>query len=175
MLMNRRALSSLALSLLALALPACSGIGVTSDHAPGIDFAALETYAWKAPAPAEAPAGAASEDDLVRARIQRAVDRELAAKGLRAVPAAEASLLVLQHLRVAERYQINDPYYAYESVEEYEEGTLIIDLVDARTQKLVWRGTGESRLRPENTPAQREERIDSVVAAILAQYPPPVK
>jgi hypothetical protein len=61
-------------------------------------------------------------------------------------------------------------------VYEYEEGTLILDFIDGTSENLVWRGTGQKAL--DDTPAppeEQERRLRSVVAQILAQFPPKVK
>ena len=53
---------------------------------------------------------------------------------------------------------------------QYTEGTLNIDVVDARKKQLVWEGVAVGtvgRVKPE----QRGERIDAAVAAIFAAYP----
>ena len=55
-------------------------------------------------------------------------------------------------------------------VRQYTEGTLNIDVVDARKKQLVWEGVAVGtvgRVKPE----QRGERIDAAVAAIFAAYP----
>jgi hypothetical protein len=53
-------------------------------------------------------------------------------------------------------------------VRQYKQGTLIIDLIDASTKELVWRGVGKSEITNED----REEQIKQVVSDILAKYPP---
>ena len=57
-------------------------------------------------------------------------------------------------------------------VDQYDEGTLIIDVVDNRSRKLVWRGSTSARVREDETPAKRTERTQAAVDAILAEFPP---
>jgi hypothetical protein len=57
-------------------------------------------------------------------------------------------------------------------ITEYVQGTLIIDIVDPETNKLVWRGTGGKHLQDTATPEEREKIIKEMVAKLLAQYPP---
>ena len=55
-------------------------------------------------------------------------------------------------------------------VDQYVEGTLNIDVIDARRRKLVWEGVAVGRVNQK----QREERhaaINAVVADIFARYP----
>jgi hypothetical protein len=57
-------------------------------------------------------------------------------------------------------------------IRQYEEGTLVIDFVDAASRKLVWRGTGSGALESEPTPEETTRGIDRAVAKILEQFPP---
>lgn len=57
-------------------------------------------------------------------------------------------------------------------VREYEQGTLIIDVVEASAHKLVWRGSGTRRVSRNPSPEQVTERVNAAVAEILAKFPP---
>ena len=55
----------------------------------------------------------------------------------------------------------------------YDAGTLVIDLVDARTKTLVWRGWAEGSLEGViDNQASMEAHIDRAVARVLQQLPP---
>ncbi len=56
-------------------------------------------------------------------------------------------------------------------VDQYTEGTLTIDVVDAGLKRLVWQGTAVGRVT-EKTRENLGAAIDKVVAEILASYPP---
>lgn len=53
---------------------------------------------------------------------------------------------------------------------EYVDGTLIIDIISAKTQKLVWEGIGNAEI--DNKPDNPEEFIKNAVKSILAGFPP---
>ena len=57
-------------------------------------------------------------------------------------------------------------------INEYERGTLVIDIVDAARDELVWRGVGERLLRKEPTAEQMEQGIRQGVSLILGLFPP---
>lgn len=180
-----RPIRSLVAVLLAVALGGCSPFKVDTDYDRAFDFAAADTYAW-----IEAPAAPdVVRDDLLARRIERAVDDELAARGLRRVAFDAARLHVAHHESVRQRLEVTPETYGYgygrwgygpayggaytgTRVETYDEGTLILDFVDAATDQLVWRGTARARLRPTKTPEQRDEQVRKAVAAILERYPP---
>jgi len=55
----------------------------------------------------------------------------------------------------------------YAEQENYKEGTLIIDLIDTRTRKVVWRGFGVGEVHRD--PQKNIDDIPKVVAGILNQ------
>jgi hypothetical protein len=55
---------------------------------------------------------------------------------------------------------------------KYDEGTLILEVVDAASGKLVWRGWAQAEVKPKADAAQREARIRGAVAKILDRFPP---
>lgn len=57
-------------------------------------------------------------------------------------------------------------------VDQYDVGTLLIDVIDRKRNQLVWRGVGEARLRQSRTPEESERRIQKTVDAVLAKFPP---
>ena len=54
------------------------------------------------------------------------------------------------------------------------EGSLFIDLIDAKTKELIWQGVSHSGIYNGNDIEKREEKIRLIVSKILAQYPPNV-
>lgn len=57
-------------------------------------------------------------------------------------------------------------------VRVYNQGSLIIDMVDAKTQQPIWRGISEKRLGRGSSPQQQREILTSAVLEVLAQFPP---
>jgi len=55
----------------------------------------------------------------------------------------------------------------------FTEGSLIIDLVDAQTKALVWRGTGTGVVeKVQRTPEEMQERADKIIKKIMESFPP---
>lgn len=54
----------------------------------------------------------------------------------------------------------------------YTQGSLIVDMVDAKTQQPIWRGVSEKRLNKGLTPQQQRAILTSAVLEVLAQFPP---
>ena len=159
------------------ALAACTApadrIQVDSDYNTAVDFSTFRTYAWDLQQVADVPGRPAASSGILHDRIRAEVDNGLAARGLQLANRREADLLVNHHLSIEDKVSVPvDPYYAFYEVEQYAEGTLVIDVVETRTKKLVWRGTAQSRLADSSTPEERQQRVGEVVAAILERYPP---
>jgi hypothetical protein len=178
------------IALVALLVAGCSSFRVSTDYDPAVDFSQYGSYAWIPEPPATEDAPDRPSDGLIRQRIERAVDDVLATKGLRRVQdQGDASLLVAEHINVDQKLQVNTVNYGYgygrwgyygggytdTQVDQYEEGTLILDFIDAGTKQLVWRGQAKTRLRDEKTPEARTKRIRQAVGAILDRYPPAAK
>lgn len=169
---------------LTLALAGCSGVKVKTDYDSTADFSAYDTYAW-ASQPSESNTGRTDRRGVpTLQQIQQAVDGHLTAIGMRKVSEDEANLLITNDLGVYEKKQINDPYYAFYAIELYEEGSLTLDFIDAKTGHLIWSGTGRRRLRHTahkigpygmrfaETSERRQWRVQEMVDAILSKYPP---
>ena len=67
-----------------------------------------------------------------------------------------------------------DPFIAYPAyetrIDQYTQGTLNIDVVDAKTDKLVWEGMVSGRITDREI-RNLEQTIDEAVAAIMADFP----
>jgi hypothetical protein len=159
-----------------LAAAACSTVTTSSDYDPEYDFAGLETYTWL-----ESPPDTAV-GDLATGRVRTAVDEVLAGLGYRVVE-AQADLLITFEVSRQDRVRVTeqDTYGRRRhgtwgtrrvDVYEYQEGTLLLDVIDPETEQLVWRGTATDVLARDRTPEQRMEKTREAVAAMLASFPP---
>ena len=62
-------------------------------------------------------------------------------------------------------------YYG-SSVSSTTEGSLYIDIIDAKTNELVWQGVGSANLITSGNIEKKEKRIREIVREIIAKYPP---
>lgn len=62
-----------------------------------------------------------------------------------------------------------DDFPGYRTIDTYSPGTIIVDIVDASTNTLVWRGWADTAI---DLTAADSETINRIVASIMAQYPP---
>ena len=64
------------------------------------------------------------------------------------------------------------PYYGPGYVREYVRGTLVLDIVDGRTNELIWRGWATDRLDDDPKPKQVRHYVTAAVQKILEEFPP---
>ena len=175
---------AMAVSLITVTIAGCSRVTVTTDHDPSAHFGTLHTYAWR-PGPQQGVDDPRFDSTLIDKRVRAAVDRVLAAKGYRtAAPGSTAGFLVGYHAVVRQRTSVQtiNSWYGYRVggwrggpptyAHDYEEGTLLIDVIDPATMKLLWRGSGTAVVDPSTGAEKRERRINEAVDEILAKFPP---
>lgn len=171
---------------MALVLSACaSGPRVYTDADPTADFGQFQTYAFLEAAGKNAEA---QYQTLSGQRVEDAIALAMQARGYK-LDIEQPDLLINFHLKTEEKTRSSPPvyvggYYGYRSgmyvgwpgyiepgyVDSYTEGTLTVDLVNRRSNQMVWEGTAVARV----TSAVREapnETVRGAVASIFAQYP----
>lgn len=160
-------------------LGSCSSIRVNSDYDKSVDFSQYKTYAFH-----KRGIERVEISGLDKKRILNAIDVELRKKGM--TKSENPDLLVNIFTKERERIDV-DQYYAgwgygwgygwnpylwggRTYVSSYVEGTLYIDLIDAKKKELVWEGEGVGYLTENRE--KKESQINEFVAKILAQFPP---
>lgn len=165
--------------LLLFVFTSCSTVRVATDYDKEVNFNQYNSFAFFKPG-----IDKAQISDLDKKRILRAIEANLATKGMNKseTPDLLVSIFTKEHERV-DVYNNNfgygwgwSPWYygSYSggsSVSRSTEGTLYIDLIDAKTNNLVWQGMGKADLITSNM-ERKEERIREIVMKILAEYPP---
>jgi hypothetical protein len=132
--------------------------------------------------------GDAAGDELLIKKIRNTVDAQLQAKG-RKMNADNPDFLIGMALSGKTTYggstgvgmSVGIPVGRAGSVSvgggkskprEKREGTLVMDFVDAKTKSLVWRATATDAVDPSASPEAKQRKIDEVIAAMLAHFPP---
>jgi hypothetical protein len=178
----RRLLHLTAAAIAGLALSGCATTMTASSHRQrDVDFGQYRTFGW---GPADAlPAGDPRLDanPFFHDHMQGAVEKRLASRGLALAASGSPDLLLHYHATVAGRLDVDrldrENGYCYDDdcavrVVRFEAGTLVLDAVDARTNRLVWRGW--ARHRVGDMLDDRDEmaaRLDEAVRRMLARMP----
>jgi hypothetical protein len=161
----------------ALSMAACAATRVNASLERGMDFTRYSSYTWAADDRFSTGDPRLDNNEFFEKRLRETADRILATRGFEKVSAATAGLVVHYHASVSQRIDVNalDRQYGY--CEEchsslYDAGTITLDLVDAHTNKLVWRGWSDGTLDGIDSQSLIESRVDDAVAKILQKLPP---
>jgi hypothetical protein len=171
-----------ALALIALASVTVIVAKPRVDYDKSVDFSEYTTYVWQEGTPAPS--------DLVQERLERAVNGQLAAKNMKMTDSG-ADLYVVMHASVGSETQITSSSFGYGgyggwrgwggwgggtttvNVNEIPVGTVVIDLVDAKENKLVWRGIASGTVKSK--PEKSEKQINKKIGKMFAKFPPPAE
>lgn len=178
---------SAALALAALLLAACAtGPRVTSDADPQADFSRYRTFAFFEPLALESR----GYTTLLSARLKDEARRQMESRGyvydeaapdlrvnLNAFVEEKTDVVAIPDIDYGWYYSyrarayVGVPFYRERAqVVRYAEGTVNVDLVDAREKRLVWEGVAVGSAAGR-TPAERRERAGASVAKIFAAFP----
>jgi len=162
------------------------GVRVGQDYEYQTDFSRYKSFGW-ATVSQEKPGMSPWCSPFVTQRIHAAVESFLSQNGYAESSEGKPDFLVDIHLTVEKMIEVDQSVdgwpghrafgdSAFETViTEYDEGTLIIDFLDAGTQKLFWRGTGTRRIDHSSSPQKSTDTMNRWVSEILKQYPPKAK
>jgi hypothetical protein len=173
-------LTMLAILVLGVAVgAACSSRTINMDYDHNVDFSQFKTFSYTKGTPVE--------DQLMDGRIVSAIETEMSQKGLQKVD-SNPDLVATYHASGKENKQyVTDSYgYGYgagwrwggyggmgtSTTREitYTQGTLVVDLYDAKKKELVWRGTGSDTVSDKSE--KNVKLIADIVDEIFRQYPP---
>jgi len=168
------------LVILILGLIDCSTLSVNTKHEQSVSFSDLKTYDWM-PTPQKLIDDPRVDWKLLESRVHTAVDKELSAKGFSRLTSGSPDFLVgyqatldkkvvTTSLDYSSRYRYTRPP-GWASF-EYEEGTLILDIVESKTRKLIWQGTARDEVGFSRSPEEKQEQINEAVRLMLENFPP---
>ncbi|HEY1434265.1 MAG TPA: DUF4136 domain-containing protein [Thermoanaerobaculia bacterium] len=158
-------------------LTACASAPTTKvGWDQNVSFAKYHTWAWKA--------DGSIQDATWAKRCQDVLSDQLASNGLRQVPLDQSpDLWAVVHARLSVTTEVV-PYSpdwgyawgAWAPMDAYEVqipvGTIIIDLVDVKLKRIVWRGRAKGAVDPTKSNEAREEKLIAILQQLFAGFPP---
>lgn len=165
-----------------LTLPAVAiAQDVKIDFDKAYNFAPVKTYSIKI--------GTAWGNDLSQRRVLEEFDQAIAAKGWKKVAeGGQADIHVILHGATQTKHDVNTFYsggmggYGYRyggmggmgtastTVTEYTVGTLVVDMFDAKTKNLVFRGTAQDEI--SDKPEKNAKKLDKASEKLFKNFPP---
>ena len=171
--------------LLALLLSGCAP-RVYTEQDDQARFEGYHNYAWLSPPP-PAVHNPILDSDILEGRVHRSVENTLKSRGFDEVAAdANPDFLVTYHTASKQKIESSGASLSFGfidafphgfgavavpiggDVESRDEGTLMVDVIDAKSKRLVWRGWTTGWLSPDN---YTQEAVDSAVKQILDKFP----
>lgn len=176
--------------LMLLFLSSCTSVQVLSDYDKDANFNGYKSYAFY-----KTGIDKAQISDLDKKRILRAIETEMGSRGF--VKSENPDILVSMFTKEREQVDIYNNYWGGggfgwgwnpyfwgggfgpglgwgggNNVSTRTEGSLYIDLIDAKNKELVWQGRGIGTLNNTKNIEKKEIRIKEFVSEILKAYPP---
>ena len=147
---------------------------VKTDYDRNTDFTQYKTYSWEK---------VQTQDPLWVDRIEQAVNAALVAKGWTLVPSGgNVSIVAIEMTR---NQQTLDTFYngfgggwrwgggfgdATTTADTYKVGTLVVDLFDTNSKKLIWRGSSSDTLSDKSD--KNIKNLDKGVQKMFDHFPP---
>jgi len=174
----------LSLILIVFFIFSCSSLSVVTDYDRAEDFSTYKTFKMYEGKPV--PGDDLSKAPLIKKRFETAIKDELQKKGFTHQESGDVDFMVVVHAGVEEKTQVTNwgsygwydpwwgPYGGRVDVNQYEEGTLVIDFVTVSQKELAWRGMGTGVVGDGRFSGDEEgmEKIKNIVAKILNEFPP---
>ena len=150
------------------------------------DTRGVETFAWKD----TSESSVANTNPLLHSRIVNGIEYYLSLGGAREVDSSP-DVYVTYHTSTNKEIVVDTDHYGYgypggwgyygrpyvyssygtstSTVRTYEKGTLVVDVWDAESNKLVWRGTAANITVTDN-PTKMEKKIDKALKKIIGEW-----
>jgi hypothetical protein len=160
------------------AAPASAQTSIDFDGAT--DFSRYKTYAWGQ--------NTSSGNPVADEHIVNWIEAQLAAAGwTKVTTAGEAQVIVAEHATVKNDTTVDTFYTGWGTgwgwtgfgpgagtsttvSQTLRSGTLVVDLFDAATKKLIWRGTAEGALSTK--PEENYPKVEKIIARLFKKFPP---
>ncbi len=174
------------LAVVLVTIGAAYGQDTHYNYAPGTNFAAYKTYQW-------VDAGGAVPDELIDQSIKRAIDEQLAQKGLTKVD-KNADLYVSYQAVIREEKAINllgssnnlggfGPWDGgwggglrtgslQGQTSTIPVGTLLVNLYDAGNKQMIWRGDATKTVELKKDPDKNYKNLQKAMTKLFKNYPP---
>lgn len=167
------------LSCIALVVMGCGGpmLEVSQNFERTTDFGKLKTYAWMPGASGSDIQPGANRDIDVDGTIRKAVEKYMATKGF-VQATVTPDVLVKYHVGLRTTAYVTNfgtnynEKVGWSETETVQDGQMTVDLVDANSQQVVWRGTAWGALNVDPNQTIVNKNVDRAVKKIFDQYPP---
>ena len=178
---NKKIISYLLPVLTAILLSSCSSLSVTFDYDQAVDFNKYRSFQWKDGIDIHWN----KEGSMLvydKNIVHTAVNAILSSKGYIILLSGKPDFYIFPHANAKDIIAVSEWGYSYSSqwapntkkidADYYEGNNLFIDIVDAKRNRLVWRGVA-TEMDPDNlTPDEIEKTVQKAVIKMFEEFPP---
>ena len=160
-----------------LLIAAAAWASISTDYDHNVNFANFKTYSW---------GKVETANSIWDQRVKSAVDGQLAAKGWTLVPSG-GDVVICAFGKTHPEKTLNTFYDGFggggwrwrgfggfgtstTTVDTYNVGTLVVDMLDPNTKSLIWRGSSSDTL--SSNPEKNTKKLDSDVHKMFEHFPP---
>ncbi len=154
----------------------CSPFQVRSDYSATANFNDYKTYLFRT--------DDLKLNDIDKDRVLNELSKQVQSKGLSSSQTPDIIINVKASHKKIQDIQSGSPYGMYGGfgyggfgfgvnrtwTSNYNSGSIVVDMIDAKTNKLVWQGIGSGL--SVDSPKAKQKQIPEIVADIMANYPP---
>jgi hypothetical protein len=160
-----------------LGLASCSPFQVRSDYAETANFSNYKSYKLRI--------DDLKLNDIDQDRVLNEISKQLQSKGLSVSENPDLIINIKANHKKVRDIQAS-PYGGFYGgfggrfgwgvgmsrtwTNTYNNGSIVIDIIDAGNQKLVWQGIGDGI--SVDSPRAKQKQIPEIIAEIMANYPP---
>ena len=171
-----------------------AGVKIRSQYDKTFAFKGLKSWAWHPDGAGDVRMAVTADDNPAAVKekvdpvIQDAVQQGLTARGWEKAPAGTTPQVYVTYYVLINTNQSRQTmgqflpsvpewgippfsYGATQSLKVFQEGTLILDLTEAKARAIVWRAAAQAELQLQRQPAQREAALRSAIADMLKKLP----
>jgi len=179
----------------------CSSLTLNTDYDKEIDFSSFKTYRWHNNNEYNTASQQYFKvNNLMDQRIRTTIDKQLQTQGYTSENPEKVDFLVNYSVVIEDKTDIHtynnyNGYYpgfrygagygsygrsmsmGYSSgsdvqITQYQQGTLIIDIINPETDQLMWRGAADGRLPKSARRKEKDKLVQQYVTKILSDFPP---
>ena len=165
--------------LILLCVGCSSNLKIYTDYDRAFDLHSFKTYQWATQIDIEQTNNPLYYNELTDKRIKSISDKQLRMKGF-SLTDADPDVIIHYHIVVSDRYSLaTDPYGFYGPywmrpggnavLYLYKEGILILDIMDRKTNSLVWRGYAVSVIHDDRREIS-EATLNKAIIRIFQRY-----
>ena len=181
------------IALLVMGVAVSAGVKTRASFDKEYDFTKPKTFGWHPDGAGEVKMLELSGDDPVKLLerfdpvFKDAIATELTRRGLVLATDGKPDIVVHYYVLIGPNSEsqfrgqfvgavppwgLPDFAMTTTSFKVFEQGTVVLDLMDATRKEIVWRGVAEAQINREKSPAERDKRIRDGIAELLKKFPP---